>query len=50
MQKEFNSILLDNNIDLDKVHEDINDVFDIEYLSGIAYEYVPYTLEDRYVE
>lgn len=50
LQKEFNSILLDNNIDLNKIHESINDVFNIEYLSRMAYKYVPRTLEDSYTK
>ena len=50
LQKEFNSILLDNNIDLDKIHESIDNVFDIKYLSDIAYRYVPYALKDRYAD
>ncbi len=50
LQKEFNSILLDNNIDLNKIHESINDVFNIDHLSVIASKYVPYTLKNRYIE
>ena len=48
LQKEFNKILSDNDIDLDQIDSSIKRIFSIRYLSLVAYEYVPSHLRNRY--
>ena len=48
LQKEFNRILLDYNIDLDRVDRSVEDIFNIRDLSWSARYLVPSHLKDRY--